>query len=98
MDTEDLVVDQTANGHVAVQLADICPYDLVAVFSDALVVESVISVDLEVLVVSSLENDLIWVLDLVTQQQLDRLDGVATSVDVVSEEDVLCVLYTSSEF
>ena len=53
------------------------------------VVEPVYSVDTGTLVVSAQDEEVLRVLDLVCQQQTDRLQRLLSSIDVVTEEEVI---------
>lgn len=54
-----------------------------------LVVEAVNSVNTSTLVVSSEDEEVFRVLDLVREQQTDSLEGLLSTVDVVAEEEVV---------
>ena len=53
------------------------------------VIEPVYSVDTGTLVVSAQDEEVLRVLDLVCQQQTDRLQRLLSSIDVVTEEEVV---------
>ena len=54
-----------------------------------LVVESVDSVDAGTLVVSSEDEEVLGVLDLVGEQEADGLHGLLSTIDIVTEEEVV---------
>lgn len=55
----------------------------------ALVVEAVDAVDRGALVISSQDEEVLGVLDLVSKQEADRLERLLAAVDVVAEEEVV---------
>ena len=56
-----------------------------------LIIESVYSVDASTLMVASQEEEILWVLDLVGQEEADGLHGLLPSVYVVPQEQVVGV-------
>ena len=63
--------------------------DVVATF--ALIVKPVDSVDRCTFMVSSENEKVLRVLNLVSEQQTDRLQTLLASVDVISQEQIVCV-------
>ena len=63
--------------------------EAVAVVSAALVEEAIDALDAGALVVAAQEVQVVRVLDLVGQQQTDRLQSLAAAIDVVSQEHVV---------
>ena len=73
MHAENFLVDQSSNGQAIENVAENAPEsDGVAAF--AFVVEAVDAIDLGALMVTSQEEEVLWVLDLVAQEQAHRLD------------------------
>lgn len=53
------------------------------------IIEAIYPVDAGTLVVSSQQEEVLWVLDLVSEQQTDGLQGLFTPVHIVTEEQVV---------
>ena len=62
------------------------------------IVESVNSVDTRALVVTSKDEKVLRVLDLVSQEQADRLEGLLASVNVIAKEEVIRLRRESTVF
>jgi hypothetical protein len=84
--TEDLVVDQGSEGKVVKEVGEVLPDISVSVFAKTLVVETVDLGDLTGLVVSSKNGDSLRVSDLEGDEKGDGLDGVVTSINIVTHE------------
>jgi hypothetical protein len=87
---EDLLVDDCCNGQ-AVEAVGECLPELDIVSSLAFVVEAVDTVDGGAFVVAAQDEEIFGVLDLVCEEQADSLKGLFASVDVVPEEQVVCL-------
>lgn len=85
---EDLLVDNSGD-RKAVEAVSECLPELDVVSALALVVETIDTVDGGTLVVSSENEEVLRVLDLVCEQQADSLKRLLASVDVVTEEQVV---------
>lgn len=88
MHGEDLLVDNSGD-RKAVEAVSECLPELDVVSALALVVETIDTVDGGTLVVSSENEEVLRVLDLVCEQQADSLKRLLASVDVVTEEQVV---------
>lgn len=62
------------------------------------IVESVNSVDTRALMVTSKDEKVLRVLDLVSQEQADRLEGLLASVNVIAKEEVIRLRRESTVF
>lgn len=85
---EDLLVDDSGDGKAVEAVGEGLP-QLNVVTALALVVEAVDSVDGGTLVVATEDEEVLGVLDLVGQEQANGLEGLLTSVDIVTEEEVV---------
>ena len=54
------------------------------------IIESIYSVDTCTLMVAAKKKEVLWVLDLVCQQETSALNRVLPSVHIVSKEEVVC--------
>jgi len=87
---EDLLINDGGNGQ-AVEAVGKCLPQLDVVASLALIVEAVDAVDGGTLVVAAENEEVLGVLDLVGQEKADGLEGLLATVDVVTEEKVVCL-------
>ena len=88
MHSEDFLVDDGGDGQAVEAVGERLPqFDIVA--SLALVVEAIDAVDRCAFVVAAENEEVLRVLDLVCQQQANRLEGLFTTVDVVAKEEVV---------
>lgn len=88
MHGENLLVDDSGDRKAVEAIGEGLPkLDVVATL--ALVVEAIDSVDRGALVVTSEDEEVFGVLDLVGKEQANGLKRLLTSVDVVTEEEVV---------
>ena len=92
----DLIVDEGGEGEVIEEVGEEFPDVGVAVFTQTFVVETVNLSNLTRFVIPSEDRDAIPVADLHRDEEGDRFDGVVTSIDVVSHEEVIRVGGVSS--
>jgi hypothetical protein len=89
MHGEDLLVNDRCNGKAVEAVRERLPqFDVVPPL--AFVVETIDSVDGGALVIPPKDEEVLWVLDLVGKEQADRLQGLLSSIDVVSQEEIVC--------
>jgi hypothetical protein len=84
VEAEDLVVDQGGQRKVVEEVGEVLPDVGVAVFSEALVVEAVDLGDLAGFVVSSKNGYALGVSDLEGDEEGNGLDGIISSVNVIT--------------
>jgi len=85
---EDLLINDGGDGQAVEAVGESLPkLDVIA--SLALVVETVDTVDGSALVVTTENEEVLGVLDLVSQQKADGLERLLATVDVVTEEEVV---------
>lgn len=82
--TEDLVLDQGGEGKVVEKIGKVFPHVGVAVFAQALVVETVHLGNLARFVVATEDGDALRIADLKGNEEGDGLNGEVTSVNVVA--------------
>ena len=85
---EDLLIDDCGDGQAVEAISEGLP-KLDVVPSLAFVVEAIDPVDRGTLVVSTKDEEVLGILDLVGQQQADRLERLLPTVDIVSEEQIV---------
>jgi len=81
---EDLVVNESGKREVVEEVGEVLPYVCVTVLAEALIVEAVDLGDLTGLVVSSENSDTLWVANLEGDEKGDCLDGVVSTVNIIS--------------
>lgn len=97
MDAEDFVIDDGGHGEAVEALDELFP-ELQAVASLALVIETIDSIDRTALVVASQQEEVFWVLDLVSHHQTDHFQILLAAVHIVSEEQVVTLGRKVSDF
>lgn len=88
MHSEDLLVNDGGNGKAVKAVGESLP-ELDVVSALALIVETVDTVDRGTFVVSTQNEEVLGVLDLVRKEEADGLEGLLATVDVVTEEEVV---------
>ena len=85
---EDLLIDDRGDGQAVEAISEGLPkLDIVPPL--AFVVEAIDPIDRGTLVVSTKDEEVLGILDLVGQQQADRLERLLPTVDIVSEEQIV---------
>ena len=97
MDAEDLVVDDGGDREAVEAVDELLP-QLERVAPLTLVVEAVDAVDGPALVVATQQEEVLGILDLVSQQQADDLEVLLAAVHVVAEEKVVRLGRESADF
>ena len=85
MHTQDLIINESGDGHAVEDVLELFP-DADGVAALAFVVETIDTVDLTALVVASQEEEVLLELDFVGQEEDDCLERVLSSIDVVTKE------------
>ena len=89
METENISIDYSGKRKVIEKRGKVLPDVGISIFSKALIVESVDLSNLLRLVVASENGDSIGVSNLESNKECDRLDGVVSSIDIVTHEQVV---------
>lgn len=97
MHCEDLLVNNSSNGQAVEAVSKGLP-QLNVISSLALVVEAVDAVDRGAFVVTTEDEEVLWVFDLVRKQEADRLQRLLSSVDIVAQEQVVGFRWESTVF
>ena len=88
MHAKDLVVNEGRDGHAVEDILELFPdSDGVATF--AFIVESIDAIDLATFVISSQKEEVLLKLGLVGKKQDNSLEGVLSSVNVITEEQIV---------
>lgn len=95
MHGEDLLIDNGCNRQ-AVEAVGKCLPQFNVVASLAFVVEAVDTVDGGTFVVTTKDEKVLRVLDLVCKQEADRLERLLASIYVIAEEEVVGLWWESS--
>lgn len=88
MHGEDLLINDGGNGETVEAVGESLP-ELDVVSALALIVETVDTIDRGTLVVSTQNEEVLGVLDLVCKEEADGLERLLATVDVVTEEEVV---------
>lgn len=95
MHRENLLVDDGSNWQAVEAVSEGLPQlDVVAAL--ALIVETVNAVDGGALVVATENEEVLWVLDLVGEEEADGLKRLLSAVDIVAKEEVVGFWWESS--
>jgi len=88
MHAENFLVDEGGNGEAIEDVAKDAPEsDRVPAF--ALVVETVDSIDLCTFVIASQKEEVLGILDFVAEKKANGLDGLLSTVNVVTKEKIV---------
>ena len=88
MHAKDLVVNEGRDGHAVEDILELLP-DTDRVPALAFIIESVNTVDLTALVIASQKEEVLLELGLIGKKQDNSLEGVLSSVNVVTEEQIV---------
>jgi hypothetical protein len=91
VNAEDLALNDSSDTEIVEYFSAVLPWVSVSVLSNGLIVESIDSSDLSCFVISSKESDMSWVFQLEAEQELECFDGVESSVDKISHENIASV-------
>lgn len=97
MHGKDLLVDDCCNGQAVEAVRERFP-QLDVVPSFALVVEAVDAVDGRTFVVAAQDEKVLWIFDLVREQQADCLERLFASVYIIAKEEVVCFRWKAAIF
>jgi len=95
MHAKDFLINEGSNREAVEAVGESLP-ELNVISSLALIVEAVDSVDGGALVVSSEDEEVLWVFDLVGEQKADGLEGLLSTIDVISQEEIVGLWWESS--
>ena len=85
MHAENFFVDEGGNRQTIENVAEDAP-ESNGVSTFALIIEAIDAVDLGALVITPEKEKVLWILNLVAEEKADRLDGLLSTVDVVTQE------------
>ena len=88
MDTENFSFNKSTNSKVIKNFSAIFPWIGVSIFSDGFIIESINSCDLSCFMVSSQKCDVLGVFKLKTQQKLECLNWIESSINEITHENV----------
>jgi hypothetical protein len=86
---ENLLVDDSGNRQAVEAIRKGLP-QLDVVPSLALVVEAIDAIDRRALMIATQDEEVLGVLDLVREKQTDGFQRLFASIDVISEEEIVC--------
>ena len=97
MHAENFLVDQGGDRQAIEDVAKDAP-ESNGISTFALIVETIDSVDLGTFVISPEKEEVLRVLNLVAQKQADSFDGLLSTVDIVTEEKIVCFRWETTVF
>lgn len=97
MHRENFLVDDCCNRQAVEAISERLP-QLDVISSLAFIVESIYAVNRCTLVISAQDEEILWILDLVREEQANGLKRLFASVDVVPKEEVIRFGWESSVF
>lgn len=94
---ENFLVDESGDGQTVEHVTEDTPKsNRVSTF--ALVIEAVNTIDLGTLVIATEQKEVLWVLNFVAEEKADRLNGLSSTVNVISEEEVVSFGWETAVF
>ena len=90
MHAQNFLVNQRCNGQTIEAVCERLPYSDIQA-SLALIIEAINSVDLAGLVIAAEQEEVLWVLDLVGKEEADSLKRLLSTIDIVTQEQVVCI-------
>jgi len=87
---EDLLINDCCNGQAIEAVGERLP-QLNVVSSLALVIKAIDTVDRSAFVVTTKNEEVFWVFDLVCEQKADGLQRLLASVYIIPQEEVVCL-------
>jgi len=97
MHAENFLVNESSNGQTVEHVTEDTPKsNRVSAF--ALVIEAVYTVDLGTLVIATEQKEVLRVLNFVAEEKADGLDGLSSTVDVISKEEVVSFGWETAVF
>lgn len=84
VEAKDLVVDEGGEGKVVEKVGEVLPHVCISILSEAFVVETVHLSNLARFVVATEDGDPLWVSDFQGHKEGHGLDGVVSTVNVVT--------------
>lgn len=97
MHAENFFINNSCDWETVEAISEGFPeFDVVS--SLAFFIESVDSVDAGTLMVSSQEEEIFWILDLIGEEQSDSFQRLFTSINIISQEKVVSFRWVLSVF
>ena len=90
MHAQNFLVNQRCNGQTIEAVCERLPYSNIQA-SLALIIEAINSVDLAGLVIAAEQEEVLRVLDLVGKEEADSLKRLLSTIDVITEEEIVRV-------
>ena len=88
MHAEDLIINESSDGHAVEDILEFLP-DSNGIATLALIIEAVYTIDLTTFVVTSQHEEVLLELGFVGEEQDNGLEGVLSSVNVVTKEQIV---------
>lgn len=88
MHAEDLIFYQGCRRKTIEHITELFPH-LYVVSALALIIEAIYSGDACTLMVSTQQEHVLWILDLVCEQQANYLQGLPPAIDIVTKHEVV---------
>jgi len=88
MHTDNLIVNHSCAGETVEDTTERLP-DFNTVTATAFVIKSVDAVDTRCFMVTSKNEEIFWVLDFICKEKANNLNGLLSSINIVSKEEVV---------
>ena len=98
MKAENTVLNHSCKGKVIKESGEVLPHICVSIFSQALIIETIHLGNLLAFVVSTKDGNTIWVTNFEANKESHSLNGVVTTINVVSHEEVVGIRVLPSHF
>lgn len=95
MHAENLLVDDRSNGQTVEAVCKGLP-KLDVITPLAFVVEAINTIDRSAFVVASKNEEILWVLYFISEEEANCLKRLLAAVDIVSQEEIICVWWEAS--
>jgi hypothetical protein len=88
MNAKNFIFHKSSKREIIKSLIKILPWSGASIFLHNLIIKSIYSGNLSGLMISPQQDDVLWILKLITKQELNSLNRVIATVNKISNENV----------